>query len=177
MSDSPLPTPPAAATTLFTLDTAVDYLIAMVQALALDRDILIANQNTQIEALGDIRATQQDQASELTNATAQINGNIATSTEGLAGQLANLKDAVSTLARNTALQIDALNEDVTNLITLWKVLIDGLGGVATSAKQDEEIALVTSIVEYVQPKHPASIEIDFSNVATVEQPVPTKPGP
>ncbi len=74
-------------------------------------------------------------------------------------------------------RLDSLDAKVADLSALVQDMLQGLQGVATSARQDQIIAALTTITQDLEPTKARSIGLDLSHVTTQPQPRPSKAGP
>lgn len=87
-----------------------------------------------------------------------------------------LRDQTAAIAGLSG-QVAVLNTNIVNVVSLMQAIIDGLGGVATSDVQQQEVALLTKIVQFIDQTGPIALGLDLSNSTAEPQAAPSKSGP
>jgi hypothetical protein len=177
MADFPPPPSAADGEVIFHLDEWLNYLAAAAYAGQLDRGILITNQNSQQQQLSTFDARLDATDSAISSSSAQLSQNIAALGSASASYFEAAQAAFAELNASLNAKIDTFNAGLSDLLTLLKALIQALQGVATTEKQDQEIAFLQQLVQATGFERPKTIGLDVTNVVKTPQPIPAKPGP
>lgn len=87
-----------------------------------------------------------------------------------------LRDQTAAIAGLSG-QVAVLNTNIVNVVSLMQAIIDGLGGVATSDVQQQEVALLAKIVQFIDQTGPIALGLDLSNSTVEAQATPPRSGP
>jgi hypothetical protein len=171
------PGPPPSPLDIFHLDTALTYIAAVGYAGLGDRDILIANQNSQQQQLSDFGARLDSVDSAISSSSAQLSENIAALGSTLTTQIDTLAVAQTALGASLAAQIATFNNAANNLLTLLEALIQALQNVATVNTQNQILLLLGELAQATSPFRARTLALDTDSVVTTPQPIPAKQGP
>ena len=174
MGDFP---PPPAVIDIFHYDSVETYIAAGVYALQADRDILIANQNSQQQQLSQFLAALNAITSALSSSSAQLSQNIAALGATTTTRFDSLDAAINDLTTTLTAQIALFNTAVSNLLSLVQVLINAFQGAATLDAQNQMMVLLQELVQATSPERPRTLSLDTSSGVSTPQPIPANPGP
>ncbi len=167
-------------TTIFTLDEALDKILAAVTAFARDRSIILDSLNAFEKVFVDFVASQQNyntsvttQISGLAGKTDSLNTSLSTRMDRLESGFADLSASIVAQGALVTSRLDSVDGKVSDLSALVEDMLQGLQGVATSALQQKEIDLLNALVVDVAPiNRPTQIAGDPTSISALKQPLP-----
>ncbi len=174
MTDFP---PPPPVIDLFHLGPVLTYIADAVYADLQSRGILIANQNSQQAQLSQFRGAIDALSSAVTSGTAQLSANIAALGEGNDAKFDSLIAQLNAIGSAVMAQIDTLNTNLANTLSLLEAMIQAFQGSATLDAQNQMLALLNQIQQEASPERPRTLALDLTDPVTTPQPIPAKQGP
>jgi len=168
--------PPPTVVDLLHLGPVLTYIANAVYADLQNRDILIANQNSQQEQLSQFLAALTATTSAISSGTAQLSANIAELGSANAEAFVATQAAFADLKTDLTGRIDALTTKIDDVTTLLEATIQAFQGAATLDAQNQELALLQQLAA-ASPERARSLSLDLSTGVTLPQPIPAKPGP